>query len=127
MKVTIDANELRVFGDDLKRAAKLTDGKLMPIIAKGAGNIMRQLHKEMGASTHFRGITRAITFDLYAGIGAVWAEIGPVKGAPGSLANIAYFGSSRGGGTVPDPRGALEVEAPNVEKYIGELVERALR
>ena len=50
-------------------------------------------------------------------------EVGPRKGKPGSIANIAYFGGANGGGgTVPDPRGALEAEAPRFEKALTDLV-----
>ena len=31
--------------------------------------------------------------------GRISAEIGPTKGGAGSLANIAFFGTARGGGT----------------------------
>ena len=55
------------------------------------------------------------------------AEIGPETGGAGSLAGFAYFGGvNGGGGTVPDPQGALDAEAPNVEKHLGALVAKAL-
>ena len=129
MKIEIDSRDLTVFGDDLKRAAKRADAEIKPIIKRGAMNIKKQLRKEMFASDHFKGAGSAIAFDLFAGPGGIWAEIGPSSegGSPGNLANIAYFGTSRGGGTVPDPKGALEAEAPNVEKYLTDLIEKALR
>ena len=58
----------------------------------------------------------------------VSAEIGPKKGSPGSLANIAYFGASRGGGgQVPDPEGALLAELPVLEKYLAEILAEGLK
>lgn len=129
MKVTIDARELTAFGDDLTRAAKRVGGELKPIISKGSLNIKTQMRKEMFGSRHFKGAGSSISYDLFEGLGSVWADIGPSSegGSPGNLANIAYFGTSRGGGTVPDPLKALEAEAPNVERYLSELVDKMLR
>jgi hypothetical protein len=58
------------------------------------------------------------------GIGIIEAEIGPHSGPgqPGAIANVGYFGTSRGGGTVPDPQGALDAEAPRLESAIGDLL-----
>jgi hypothetical protein len=64
-----------------------------------------------------------VNYDLETDGGELVAEIGPDKDLSGNLANIAYFGTWKGGGTVPDPVGALEAEAPNFEKALGDLVE----
>lgn len=128
MKIEMDARELTAFGNDLKRAVKHTEAELKPIIAKGALNIKKQLRKEMYGSDHFKGAGSSISYDIFVGLGATWADIGPSSdgGSPGNLANIAYFGTSRGGGTVPDPLKALEAEYPNVERYLTKLVEGLL-
>jgi hypothetical protein len=78
----------------------------------------------MSASPHFRGAAHGINYDLTdAGLGA---DIGPRHGPglAGNLANVAYFGTSRGGGTVPDPIHAAEAEAEVIERYLGEIGER---
>ena len=54
---------------------------------------------------------------------AVSAVIGPEKGAPGSLANVAYFGTSRGGGTVADPEDALQEEADAFVEHFAAMAE----
>ena len=92
------------------------------IIAKGAVSIKRQLQTEMGSSRHFGQVASAISYDLEDRAGSAEAVIGPTKGSPGSLGNIAYFGTSRGGGTVPDPRGALEAEAPVAAQHLLDLL-----
>lgn len=125
-----DSDELRAFSKDLTAAGSGIAPKVLPVVHKGAGKIKAQLRREMGASTHFKGVTRAIDYSMKsgsgAGPGAIEAEIGPRKGAPGSLANIAYFGGSRGGGTVPDPKGALDAEIPHFEKALGDVLEGLL-
>lgn len=128
MSVSIDAHEVRELQRDLTRAHSAIGPHVVGVIEKAALNIKKQLQAEARKSRHFRQIGSAISYDIKvrgASSGAeVEAEIGPEKGSPGSLANIAYFGTSRGGGTVPDPRGALDAEAPNVERFLGELLER---
>ena len=108
-----------------------TEPEVKAVVERGALNIKKQLVAEMQRSPHFKGVARGISYDMRTvggfGGGAIEAEIGPESSGPGALANVAYFGTSRGGGTVPDPQGALEAEAPNVEKYLTDLIEKALR
>lgn len=125
------SNELRAFSADLRAAGSRVAGKVRPVVHKGAGKIKKQLRAEMGASTHFKGITPSVDYSMRSGLGSgggfIEAEIGPRKGKPGSLANIAYFGGSRGGGTVADPKGALEAEAPHFEKALADVLEGLLK
>ena len=128
MKVTIDTTDLATLSADLTKAGAVAKRELRPILSKGALNIKKQLKKEMFASRHFKGTGSAISYDIKADGTSLIADIGPSseEGSPGNLANIAYFGTSRGGGTVPDPKGALEAEAPNLEKYLLDLVDGLL-
>ena len=128
--IEFDTTELTAFAARLEGAAKATEKQVHAVVQRGAMNIKKQMRAEMSASRHFKGAARSITYDLRTasgfGGGSVEAEIGPTRGRPGSLANIAYFGTSRGGGTVPDPRGALEAEAPNVMEWLAKAAEGAL-
>lgn len=127
----IDTSELQAFAVHLRDAGRITARQTRGVVSKGALNIKNQLQAEMKRSRHFAVVAPAITYDLREvgafGGGFVEAEIGPERGAPGSLANVAYFGTGRGGGnTVPDPEGALMAEAPNVESYLADLAERTV-
>lgn len=122
----VDTSELRALSADLTRAHRAIGPNAMKVVERGALNIKRQLQTEARASKHFKGFASGINYDMSVSGGEIKAEIGPVKGHPGSLANIAYFGTSRGGGTVPAPDGALHAEVGNVERYLGELLERFL-
>jgi hypothetical protein len=131
------SDELREFAKDLRAAGSGIASKVLPVVHKGANNIKRQHRREMRASTHFKGVAQSIDYSMKygtgsrasGGAGAIEAEIGPRSGpgSAGALANIAYFGSSRGGGTVPDPKGALEAEAPRFEKALADVVEGLLK
>lgn len=125
--IEIDASQVRALAADLTAAAAKVQLGARPVIARAALNIKAQLRDEMGASAHFRGAADSISYDLLDG--GLTAEIGPSSegGSPGNLANIAYFGTSKGGGTVPDPDGALQAEAPALEKALADLIDGSLR
>lgn len=95
------------------------------VIRRGALNVKRAMVADARASAHFKGFAPAISYDTKNG--GLSAEIGPRRGNPGSLANIAYFGTSRGGGTVRDPVEALMDEEPNILRELGKITERILR
>lgn len=122
MTVSVDVSELRTLATDLQRVPDKVQRGVRPVVSKGALNIKQQLAAEMGGSTHFGQIKRAISYDIKVDGGGVAAEIGPRKGSPGSLANIAYFGGAGGGGTVPDPSGALLAESDKFESALSELL-----
>lgn len=119
---SVDASEVRRLSADLRDAPLRVVLAARPVLFRGATQIKEQMVREMGASRHFKGIAPSIDFDLDAA--GLAAEIGPraEPGSAGNLANVAYFGGSRGGGTVPDPQGALDAEAPKFEGALADLL-----
>jgi len=133
MPVSFDDSELRTLAADLIAAGDAIDGKILPVIKKGALNIKNQMRDEMSKSSAFKGAARDISFDVHGGdffgVGVIEAEIGPKSGPGnrGALANIAYFGGSNGGGgTVADPKGALDAEMPNFTRAVEKILEATL-
>lgn len=122
------AEDARVFASVLRATAANIGPEVEKSIFKGSMNIKKQLVQEMGRSKHFGQIARSITFDIKQNADRIVSEIGPEsgRGNPGALANIAYFGTSRGGGTVRDPVGALDAELPALEKYLADIVVKGL-
>lgn len=112
--------------DEIARAftAKANRAKsdVEPVMFRAGMNMKRQQQAEFRASRHFSPVASAVTFDVTSGPGYVETEVGPVKGSPGSLANIAIFGGSRGGGTVADPQGSLDNELPNAMRYLRDVI-----
>ena len=124
--IRVDDSELRRLADDLGKAPMRVARGIPAVVVKGAMNVKDQLRDEMGASEHFSGAAHTVGFDVLDGGFA--AEIGPSSeaGSPGNLANLAYFGGSNGGGgTVPDPVGALAAEAPGFLKALADLAEES--
>ena len=117
--VRIEVEGARELAVDMRNAEPLLARRLKPAVSKGAQNIKQDLAGKMRESRSFGAVAKAINYDLDDdGYGA---EIGPEKGAPGSVANIAYFGATGylfgwtrlvnpGGGTVEDPVEALHRE-----------------
>lgn len=122
------ADELRQLAKDYKNTKPMREVK--PIIAKAALNIKDDLNNNLKASKWFKGAGSSVSYDWLTDTdNALEVEIGPEGGAgkPGAIANIAYFGASRGGGgTVEDPQVAADKEAREMNRYIGEAVIRML-
>lgn len=120
MDLEIDDVEIREFVADVSDVpAKYLRG-IPPVIKKAAQNIKTQQQEEISASTYFGGAK--ISYDITDG--GMGAEIGPEKRGQGNLAVLAYWGGANGGGgTVADPQDALDAEAPNLEKFLGDVAE----
>lgn len=124
MSFTVDTSDLRQYGVNLGKVAASTLEDVDAVAKKGAQNIKDDLVSEAEASTHFRHMAGAISYDSKYGLGSVGYEIGPDKARRGgALGNIAYFGTSRGGGTL-DIDGPLAREAPQFENEMAKLVDR---
>lgn len=127
---SLDTSEVRALVRAFEDAIPATERQVTAVVSKGALNIKREQQAAARKSKHFKGFASAISYDMRTagafGGGIIEAEIGPTKGKPGSLANIAYFGTSRGGGTVEDPSVALSNEEPRfisaLEKLMGDLL-----
>lgn len=127
MAVQADVSELRTLSRDLARIPDTVQRGVRPVVSKGALNIKREMQMDLASSQSFSPITFSVSYDVKVDRGAVEAEIGPDKDRyGGALANVAIFGTSRGGGTVPDPSVALLAEADRFEAALGALFEGLL-
>lgn len=131
MAASVDVSEVRAFAAALDAEGRATERAVKGVVTKGAVNIKDQMRAEMSRSRHFGQIASTISFDVRTvgafGGGVVEAEIGPNRHFRAArLANIAYFGTSRGGGTVPDPQGALDAEEPRFVAALSALLGHSL-
>lgn len=123
-EISIDAHEVRELAADFSKVPGELSRHAIPVLSRGALNIKNQLRESFEASGNagFRFVGRTVSYDLTTEGNELSAEIGPTK-PEGALANVAIFGTPRGGGTVADPREALEAEAPRFEKALADLAE----
>lgn len=127
--MTADTSQLRRFSADLRATPSYLRPEARKIIERGAANIKRRMRADLQSSRHFKGGARSVRYEMFDRAGSLWAEVRPAFSPheAGSIANIAYFGTSKGGGTVADPDLALDTEAPNVERYLADMMARYLR
>lgn len=112
------ADSLEALIADLGRLPTVLYKTSEQTLERGALELKDQLNDNLQSSTHFKGAAGSVTYDGLVSLGSIGFEIGPDKRRRGgALANIAFFGTSRGGGTV-DMDGAI--------KSIGDRTERAL-
>lgn len=118
-KIQIDTTEVAQLAVDMRGIDARLARWVRPVVARGALNIKNDIRDSFLASKHFKGAAPGVSYDLTDnGYGA---DIGPAKGKPGSLANIAIFGTWKGGGTVEDPVEALNRETPAFEKNLADV------
>ena len=106
-----------------KRAKPLIMTGARAVVAKGALNVKNQMRREAQGVAHAPGMPSAITFDVRYLPTAVGFEVGPEKGAAGSLA-LLYYGNSRAGARLKDPAFALQREATEIERQLTALMAR---
>ena len=126
-----DASELDGLARAFRAIPALMVPKLKGVVAKSALNTKKLMQADARRSKHFKQLAPTISYDLkvheFGGDGVIEAEIGPTPGGSGSLAGIAYYGTSRpGGGTVRNPEDAMLEEAANFYEYAFKATEGLL-
>jgi len=118
--VTFDTSEVRALAASFDRSVTRISPETRKVVLVGAMKIKKQMRADMGSSESFKGTVNSIDFDIHGNAFYTEAIIGPKVGSgeTGGLAGIAYFGNSRGGGTVADPVGALNTETPHFERAL---------
>jgi len=129
--VSADASELDGLARAFRGIPAIMVPKLRGVVARSALNTKNAMRKDAQSSRHFKQLAPTISYDLkvheFGGDGVIEAEIGPTPGGSGSLAGIAYYGTSRpGGGTVRNPEDAMLEEAANFYEYAFKATEGLL-
>lgn len=115
-------DELRAFGADLGKIATRAIPDVDKVLEVGANKIKKGLNENLRGSSSFKVAAGSVSYDRKSGLGSISYVIGPDKNRrAGALGNIAFFGTSYGGGTV-DLEGPLREEAPVVEGLLDDLV-----
>lgn len=122
-----DASELRSFGIELGRIGPKVEKKVDAVLKRGANNVKDTMRDDFQSSRHFSQVGRTINYDITKTSDGIEAEIGPNKYyRSGRLANIAYFGGSRGGGGTVDVENGLRKEEPNFVENIKRVMDDVL-
>jgi hypothetical protein len=125
--VSADTSDLDGLARDLRKIPAAMVPKMRGVVAKSALNTKKIMRKDAQRSRHFKALAPTISYDLKVSGDVIEAEIGPTPGGAGSLAGIAYFGTSKpGGGTVRNPEDAMLEEAPNFYEFAFKATEGLL-
>ncbi|MDF9748631.1 hypothetical protein [Arthrobacter sp. ES3-54] len=116
--------ELRQLSTNLGRVSGSAVKDVDAVIKKGAQNVKTEMNYSAVWSKHFKAMAGSITYDSYYLPGKVRYVVGPDKGKRGgALGNIAYFGTSKGGGTL-DIEQPLTAEEPRMMSALAALAEK---
>lgn len=96
--VNVDASQLKAFGTTLAGGATVRRALVSAAVKKGAQNVKESIEGDLKTSRNaaFRRIGIHYTMQT-VGASGIAADISPTKGGAGSLANIAFFGTAKGG------------------------------
>ena len=126
-RIDLDMSEVATLAADMRAVEGRLARHLVPAVSKGALNIKQDMQANFRAASNpgFRHVGSTVSYDLTTSSGEISAEIGPTKPA-GALANVAIWGTSKGGGGVPDPSKALANEVTAFGKALADIAEEII-
>lgn len=95
----VDTSEVREFAAKLAAAPEKKRRRVAMIVKKGAQNVKNETRADLTSSGNaaFRRIP--IAYEMHERGSMVEADVAPTDGGAGDLANLAFFGTAKGGGT----------------------------
>ena len=125
--MSADTSEMEALARDFGAIPAAMVPKVRGVVAKSAVNTKKLMRQDARRSRHFKQLEPTINYDIQTSGDVIMAEIGPTPGGSGSLAGIAYYGTSRpGGGTIRNPEEAMLEEAENFFEYAFKATEGLL-
>ncbi|PJM80008.1 hypothetical protein [Bifidobacterium scaligerum] len=123
--IRFDVSDVLREAADLKAARIRAMPLLKATLSKASLNIKNTINDDLGKSRDggFRKIR--VSYDITTTPTGLQSEIGPRKGGSNDLANIAFFGTARGGGTHPFYEW-MDPEAERLEQYATQAAWKAV-
>lgn len=116
--------ELRQLATNLGHVAGDALKDVDAVLKKGVDNMKREMQADISGSKHFRGMAGSISYESHYLPGRARWVVGPDKSRRGgSLGNIYYFGTSRGGGS-GDIDKPLRSEEPRTMRALADLLDK---
>ncbi|RSX53941.1 hypothetical protein D2E25_0247 [Bifidobacterium goeldii] len=115
----IDASELTEFGRHIALAAVHANVKIAKSVKKGAQNVKESVQEDLARSSNSALQRISIGYDMGSIGTQIYADISPREGGASALANIAFFGTAKGGGTHQFYEHA-EAEVPVLADYVAD-------
>ena len=122
MNIEFDTSEVDRLAVSLGSAGRKATVEAMKVVAKGAGKVADGMRQDFTGHRGAPHIPRAVNYDVRG----LEFEVGVDKRGPqGGLGNILAFGTSRNG-PVLDHTASLRRELPELEKWLGDVAEKAV-
>jgi len=122
MDLHIDTSEVDALAVSLGNAGRKATLEAAAVLTKAAVKVKDGMRQDFTGHAHATRIPAAINYDVRG----LSFEVGVDKRGPqGGLGNFLAFGSSRNAAVV-DHTASLRRELPAIEKYLGDVAERAL-
>ena len=96
---TIDMSQVEDLAKGLAAVPLRSQGLVAAAVKHGAQNIKQSVSEDLQSSKNHAFRRIRIHYDMQERGPVVEADIGPEQGGASSLANLAFFGTSRGGGS----------------------------
>ena len=119
--VNIDMSEVVEFAASLGHVPQELARHATPALKRFAQDVKKDVQEDLRSSSNagFRKIAHDVSYDdITPGVSGFETELGIDKGGPGSLGNLAVFGTSKGGGTHPHPADIAPWHMPAFEKAV---------
>lgn len=123
--LAIDASELTELGRRMALAQAVVRPRLAATVKKAAQNVKTAIESDVGASSNAGLRQVRIGYETGSTGTVEYADVSPREGGSSNLANIAFFGTARGGGT-HEFYGHAEEELPTLADYVADSAGDAL-
>lgn len=123
--VTVDASELTAFGRGVASAHAKASIAVAKAVKKGAQNVKEGVISDLQTSSNYAISRIGIGYEMGSTGTTVYADVSPRDGGVSDLANIAFFGTAKGGGTHAFYEHA-ETELPPLAEYVADAADDML-
>lgn len=123
--VTVDASELTAFGRSVASAHAKASIAVAKAVKKGAQNVKEGVISDLQTSSNYAISRIGIGYEMGSTGTTIYADVSPRDGGASDLANIAFFGTAKGGGTHAFYEHA-ETELPPLAEYVADAADDML-
>ena len=125
----MDMSEVVSFAAELEGVPQALARHAIPVLKRFAQDVKTDMQTDFRSSGN-RGFQKIANFvrydDITPGAGGYETEVGVDKGGAGSLANLAVYGTPKGGGTHPRPDQIAVWHQPAFEKSLQDMAAEIL-
>ena len=123
--MTVDASELTAFGRRVASAHAKASIAVAKAVKKGAQNVKEVVISDLQTSWNYAISRIGIGYEMGSTGTTIYADVSQRDGGASDLANIAFFGTAKGGGT-HDFYEAAETELPTLAEYVADAADDML-